>query len=221
MYSFRLGRPPELQPEVAAAGYGAVCPVVGQRWNRTRTFFPLGPPAISPASQSPSRWSTRLNTRGVSGDPQPGVGSRSSSIPDPASHTFTAPSRPPEISRPSGVNASAVAAPPWAVQCPTSAPVPRSKIRTDPSAIRSPVDDTLLITADQVVVYEGVIREKPESDAEARAFIAGYGVAPAVTTQDADARNVRGVTTTSSPWPTPIAFSATSSARVPFASATA
>ena len=31
------------------------------------------------------------------------------------------------------------------------------------------------------MVYEGAIREKPESDAEARAFIAGYGVAPAVT----------------------------------------
>ena len=56
-----------------------------------------------------------------------------------------------------------------------------ARIRADPSTIRSPVDDTLLITADQVVVYEGVIREKPESDAEARAFIAGYGVAPAVT----------------------------------------
>jgi septum formation protein len=40
---------------------------------------------------------------------------------------------------------------------------------------------TLLITSDQVVVHEGVVREKPESEAEARAFIAGYGVSPAKT----------------------------------------
>lgn len=56
-----------------------------------------------------------------------------------------------------------------------------ARLRTDSSTIKSPIDDALLITADQVVVYDGVIREKPESEAEARAFIAGYGVAPAVT----------------------------------------
>ncbi|XP_058080435.1 uncharacterized protein LOC131228579 isoform X2 [Magnolia sinica] len=33
---------------------------------------------------------------------------------------------------------------------------------------------TLLITADQVVVYEGIIREKPCSKEEARQFIKGY-----------------------------------------------
>ncbi|KAG7994042.1 hypothetical protein I3843_01G036200 [Carya illinoinensis] len=33
---------------------------------------------------------------------------------------------------------------------------------------------TLLITADTVVVYEGIIREKPSSKEEAREFIKGY-----------------------------------------------
>ncbi|XP_071733224.1 uncharacterized protein [Rutidosis leptorrhynchoides] len=35
-------------------------------------------------------------------------------------------------------------------------------------------EPTLLITCDQVVVYEGAIREKPESKEEARRFIEGY-----------------------------------------------
>lgn len=39
----------------------------------------------------------------------------------------------------------------------------------------------LLITADQVVVHEGVIREKPSSEEEARLFIKGYSRAPACT----------------------------------------
>jgi len=46
---------------------------------------------------------------------------------------------------------------------------------------RLPVDDylkeaepTLLITSDQVVVYEGVIREKPTSKEEARQFLKDY-----------------------------------------------
>ena len=50
---------------------------------------------------------------------------------------------------------------------------------------------------------------------------ANTGVAPALTTQDTLARKVRGVTTTSSPGPMPRALSATSSASVPLASATA
>lgn len=50
---------------------------------------------------------------------------------------------------------------------------------------------------------------------------ANTGVAPAVTTQEAEARKVRGVTTTSSPDPTPSALSATSNASVPLASAMA
>eukprot|EP00439_Symbiodinium_sp_Y106_P023801 s125_g2.t3 len=36
----------------------------------------------------------------------------------------------------------------------------------------------LLLTADQVVTYEGQIREKPESMEEARAFLASYALAP-------------------------------------------
>ncbi|XP_031261221.1 7-methyl-GTP pyrophosphatase isoform X3 [Pistacia vera] len=35
-------------------------------------------------------------------------------------------------------------------------------------------EPTLLVTGDQVVVYEGVIREKPSSKEEARQFIKGY-----------------------------------------------
>ncbi|GLT92119.1 hypothetical protein SLE2022_099730 [Rubroshorea leprosula] len=38
----------------------------------------------------------------------------------------------------------------------------------------SEAEPTLLITADQVVVYEGIIREKPSDEAEARQFIKGY-----------------------------------------------
>lgn len=39
----------------------------------------------------------------------------------------------------------------------------------------------LLITGDQVVLYDGKVREKPESTAEAHAFMASYRAAPAVT----------------------------------------
>lgn len=42
-------------------------------------------------------------------------------------------------------------------------------------------EPTLLITADQVVMHEGVIREKPSSEEEARMFIDGYSRAPAST----------------------------------------
>ena len=41
--------------------------------------------------------------------------------------------------------------------------------------------DGYLLTCDQVVVHEGRILEKPEGEAEARAFIAGYARAPAAT----------------------------------------
>ena len=50
---------------------------------------------------------------------------------------------------------------------------------------------------------------------------ANTGTAPAVTIEDAEARKVRGVVMTSSPGPMPSAFSATSRATVPLASATA
>eukprot|EP00268_Persea_americana_P057637 TRINITY_DN6913_c0_g1_i3.p1 TRINITY_DN6913_c0_g1~~TRINITY_DN6913_c0_g1_i3.p1 ORF type:complete len:237 (+),score=56.82 TRINITY_DN6913_c0_g1_i3:124-834(+) len=39
---------------------------------------------------------------------------------------------------------------------------------------KNDTEPTLLITADQVVVYEGVIREKPSSKDEARLFVKGY-----------------------------------------------
>ncbi|RWR95730.1 Maf-like protein [Cinnamomum micranthum f. kanehirae] len=39
---------------------------------------------------------------------------------------------------------------------------------------KNDIEPTLLITADQVVVYEGVIREKPSSKDEARLFVKGY-----------------------------------------------
>jgi MAF protein len=44
--------------------------------------------------------------------------------------------------------------------------------------IREPA---LLITADQVVVWQGAIREKPAHAAEARAFLRGYAESPAET----------------------------------------
>ncbi|ESW28040.1 hypothetical protein PHAVU_003G253800 [Phaseolus vulgaris] len=45
-----------------------------------------------------------------------------------------------------------------------------------PAGGRLEEDDstTLLITADTVVVYQGIIREKPTSEKEAREFIKGY-----------------------------------------------
>ncbi|XP_077231418.1 uncharacterized protein LOC143864374 [Tasmannia lanceolata] len=42
-------------------------------------------------------------------------------------------------------------------------------------------EPTVLITADQVVVYEGIIREKPSNEEEARQFIKGYSGGHAAT----------------------------------------
>ncbi|XP_022765881.1 maf-like protein DDB_G0281937 isoform X8 [Durio zibethinus] len=42
-------------------------------------------------------------------------------------------------------------------------------------------DPTLLITSDQVVIYEGVVREKPANEKEAREFIQGYSGGHAAT----------------------------------------
>eukprot|EP01018_Ginkgo_biloba_P002234 Gb_14530 [translate_table: standard] len=42
-------------------------------------------------------------------------------------------------------------------------------------------ESVLLITADQVVVHEGIIREKPSNEEEARLFIKGYSRSPAST----------------------------------------
>ncbi|KAJ3417206.1 hypothetical protein HDV05_006412 [Chytridiales sp. JEL 0842] len=45
-----------------------------------------------------------------------------------------------------------------------------------------PVDEkAIVVTCDQVVVYEGKIREKPESAEEAKEFLRSYGSAPAET----------------------------------------
>eukprot|EP00798_Chlamydomonas_sp_ICE-L_P025063 gene25063-10715_t len=43
------------------------------------------------------------------------------------------------------------------------------------------VPGSYLITCDQVVVWEGLIREKPESEEECRTFIEGYYQSPAST----------------------------------------
>ncbi|MBI4268635.1 septum formation protein Maf [Candidatus Uhrbacteria bacterium] len=42
-------------------------------------------------------------------------------------------------------------------------------------------EPALLITSDQVVVWNGVIREKPENEKEAREFLRGYNEHPATT----------------------------------------
>lgn len=42
-------------------------------------------------------------------------------------------------------------------------------------------EPTILITSDQVVVWEGKIREKPENEKEAREFLQGYNISPAKT----------------------------------------
>jgi septum formation protein len=42
-------------------------------------------------------------------------------------------------------------------------------------------EDAIVITSDQVVVYRGVIREKPTTKEEARIFLEGYREAPAET----------------------------------------
>lgn len=56
-----------------------------------------------------------------------------------------------------------------------------SKIANLNSGSEISSEPLLLITADQVVVHEGVIREKPSSEEEARLFIKGYSRAPACT----------------------------------------
>lgn len=55
---------------------------------------------------------------------------------------------------------------------------------------------TLLITCDQVVVYEGMIREKPSSEEEAREFIKGYSGKHAATVSSVFVTNLKtGFTT--------------------------
>ncbi|PKI34269.1 7-methyl-GTP pyrophosphatase isoform X2 [Punica granatum] len=53
------------------------------------------------------------------------------------------------------------------------------------------VEPTLLITADQVVVYEGAVREKPSSKEEAWEFIKGYSGRQAATVSSVLATNLK------------------------------
>ncbi|XP_026393532.1 maf-like protein DDB_G0281937 isoform X2 [Papaver somniferum] len=55
-----------------------------------------------------------------------------------------------------------------------------SRLQTDVNK-EEDAESTILITADHVVVYEGVIREKPSSKEEARQFIKGYSGGRAAT----------------------------------------
>ncbi|PWA60997.1 Maf-like protein [Artemisia annua] len=50
---------------------------------------------------------------------------------------------------------------------------------------------TLLITCDQVVVYEGMIREKPSNEEEAREFIKGYSGKQAATVSSVFVTNLK------------------------------
>ncbi|WCJ35183.1 Nucleoside triphosphate pyrophosphatase [Euphorbia peplus] len=50
---------------------------------------------------------------------------------------------------------------------------------------------TLLITCDQVVVYEGAIREKPSNEEEARAFMKGYSGGHAATVSSVLVTNLK------------------------------
>lgn len=55
-----------------------------------------------------------------------------------------------------------------------------ARAKTD--ALKSKISEpAILITSDQVVVWQGKIREKPESEKEAREFLEGYNVHPAET----------------------------------------
>lgn len=50
----------------------------------------------------------------------------------------------------------------------------RARLAASPGLLPASAKATLLITSDQVVLHNGVVLEKPENKAEARAFIAGY-----------------------------------------------
>ncbi|XP_022875863.1 maf-like protein DDB_G0281937 isoform X3 [Olea europaea var. sylvestris] len=52
-------------------------------------------------------------------------------------------------------------------------------------------EPTVLITCDQVVVYEGMIREKPSNKEEARQFIKGYSGGHAATVSSVVVRNLK------------------------------
>ena len=64
-----------------------------------------------------------------------------------------------------------------AIRARLKAPLPKLQPGTGGAAALP----ALLITSDQVVVHKGLILEKPEGAAQARAVIRGYGAAPART----------------------------------------
>lgn len=57
--------------------------------------------------------------------------------------------------------------------------------------LESDAQNVYLVTCDQVVVHSGVILEKPENEAEARAMIRGYAEAPAMTVGSTVVTDVR------------------------------
>ena len=57
--------------------------------------------------------------------------------------------------------------------------------------MESDAQNVYLVTCDQVVVHSGVILEKPENEAEARAMIRGYAEAPAMTVGSTVVTDVR------------------------------
>ncbi|CAH9120689.1 unnamed protein product [Cuscuta epithymum] len=59
------------------------------------------------------------------------------------------------------------------------------------SKYKEDADPTLLITCDQVVVYEGMIREKPTSKQEARRFIEDYSNGSAATVSSVLVTNLK------------------------------
>lgn len=64
--------------------------------------------------------------------------------------------------------------------------------RAKADAIRKRIkDDAILITSDQVVLWQGKIREKPENENEAREFLEGYNEFPAETITSVVATNIK------------------------------
>ncbi|XP_022752135.1 maf-like protein DDB_G0281937 [Durio zibethinus] len=66
-----------------------------------------------------------------------------------------------------------------------------SRLQNTGSMLEKDAHTTLLITADTVVVYKGMIREKPCSEEEAREFIKGYSGANAAVVGSVLVTNLR------------------------------
>eukprot|EP00050_Salpingoeca_kvevrii_P009901 m.5426 g.5426 ORF g.5426 m.5426 type:complete len:208 (-) comp2512_c0_seq2:165-788(-) len=74
---------------------------------------------------------------------------------------------------------------------PTALTLAIANAKADALCNRFAETETLLITSDQVVVYEGCIREKPESEDVCRAYLASYQSAPAQTVTAVVVTNTR------------------------------